>query len=298
MQVDGFLLLNKPKGLSSNAALQKVKHLFAAKKAGHTGSLDPLATGMLPICFGEATKFSQFLLDADKSYITTGLLGIKTSTADAEGEVIARKEHFDITQEAMLEAIERFKGQTQQKPSMYSALKHKGRPLYEYARAGVEIERQARSIQVERLILKAFDGQTFELQVTCSKGTYIRNLVEDIGDVLGVGAHVLELHRSYTAGLEHFEMQSLEQLQEMSESERQSCLLPVDSVVVHLPKIILQDADVIDLMQGKSLSNVSDASEGQIFRLYDLQEQFLGIAEQLSENSLKPKRLINTAVCR
>ena len=217
--VNGILLINKPQGLTSNAVLQQAKRLFHAQKAGHTGSLDPLATGMLPLCFGEATKFSQYLLDADKCYETTGLLGIKTNTADAMGDVIARVDDFTISIAQLQSVLDTFLGTIKQVPSMFSALKHQGKPLYKFARDGIEIERQAREITIHDLQLNAFDGREFKLTVSCSKGTYIRNLVEDIGNRLSVGAHVTQLHRVYTAGLASEPMFSLDELAEKSSEE-------------------------------------------------------------------------------
>src|SRR3989338_3654622 len=196
----GLILLNKHQDISSHSAMYKVKRLFQAEKAGHTGSLDPLATGMLPICLGEATKFSQYLLDADKSYQATGLLGSQTDTADSTGKVIACTESFSVTLGQLQQALEQFKGEVVQTTSMYSALKFQGRPLYEYARQGIAVDVKARNIAIHDLQLLAFDGQSFTIRVSCSKGTYIRNLVEDIGLALGVGAHLTQLHRLYTAG--------------------------------------------------------------------------------------------------
>ena len=194
-KVDGVLILDKPRGMSSNAALQKVRWLLNAEKAGHTGSLDPLATGVLPLCFGEATKFSQYLLDADKGYETVMQLGVTTTTGDAEGEVVEQRP-VEVGEAQLLEALEGFRGAISQIPPMYSALKRDGQPLYKLARAGEVVEREARSVTIARLELAAFEGDRPRLQVACSKGTYIRTLVEDIGQVLGCGAHVAELRRT------------------------------------------------------------------------------------------------------
>ena len=187
--VNGMLLLNKSKDFSSNQALQAVKRLYGARKAGHTGSLDPLATGMLPICFGEATKFSQYQLTADKCYRVTGLLGIETDTADATGKVTQIKDTFEIEQDMLLQVLQEFQGTITQVPSIYSALKYQGKPLYHYARAGIDVPRTARNISIHALKLNFFDGKRINLTVICSKGTYIRNLIEDIGRCLQVGAH-------------------------------------------------------------------------------------------------------------
>ena len=290
--VNGLLLVNKPRDLTSNAVLQQVKRLFRAKKAGHTGSLDPLATGMLPLCFGDATKFSQYLLDADKCYEVTGLLGIKTNTADAMGDEIARVDHFTITEETLLTALEAFKGPIQQLPSMFSALKHRGKPLYKYAREGIDIERNSREVFIHSLQLNAFDGRAFKLTVHCSKGTYIRNLVEDIGERLGVYAHVTELHRTYTAGLADEPMYPLDTLQNMSLEHLHQCLLPVERAVEYLPRLLLDDDAVFALRQGKTVpaTFVSDSAQG--VRLYDKNNQFIGLGEWESSGILKVKRLI------
>jgi tRNA pseudouridine55 synthase len=193
--VNGILLLDKPAGLTSNAALQAVKRLYRARKAGHTGSLDPLATGLLPICFGEATKISGFLLDADKHYRVQCRLGVRTNTGDAEGEVLEQRPVEGITEAALRKVIEGFIGDIEQIPPMYSALKHKGERLYNLARQGVEVEREARTVTIHALELLDFGGDTAELRVHCSKGTYVRTLVEDIGALLGCGAHVSGLRR-------------------------------------------------------------------------------------------------------
>ncbi len=290
--IDGMILVNKPMGLTSNAVLQQVKNLFCAKKAGHTGSLDPLATGMLPICFGEATKFSQYLLDADKCYEVTGLLGIKTNTADALGDVIARVDEFDISDQAFNDILSEFRGSIKQVPSMFSALKHQGKPLYKFAREGIEIARVARDIVIHDLQMNAFDGREFKLTVRCSKGTYIRNLVEDIGERLNVGAHVIQLHRSYTAGLEKEVMFSLDELALKSSDERLACLLPTDRAIDYMPKYVLTVELASEIRLGKPVY-INDMSDFVgLIRLYDNQQQFIGLGERESLGVLKPKRLI------
>ncbi|MFT4993975.1 MAG: tRNA pseudouridine55 synthase, partial [Paraglaciecola sp.] len=187
--IDGILLLDKPLGISSNHALQRVKRLFFAAKAGHTGALDPLATGMLPICLGEATKFSQFLLEADKTYLVTAKLGVRTTTSDADGDIVETKV-VNVSQAQLDSACEQFRGPIKQVPSMFSALKHQGKPLYFYARQGIEIDRPARDITIFSLSVSRFEGDEVDMQVHCSKGTYIRSLVDDIGQILGCGAFV------------------------------------------------------------------------------------------------------------
>lgn len=226
--INGILLLNKPRNYSSNAALQQVKKLYNAKKAGHTGSLDPLATGMLPICFGRATKSSQQFLNADKFYEVTGLLGIKTDTGDVHGQVIREVSKVNITASQLTTAINQFKGAGQQIPPMFAAIKHKGLPLYKYARRGITIERKPRAIIIHKLLMTHFDHLHFTLQVLCSKGTYIRSLIADLGDLLGVGAHVTYLHRIYTAGFANAPMFTLAELKSKSVSERHSLLLSLE----------------------------------------------------------------------
>ncbi|HAT8178362.1 TPA: tRNA pseudouridine(55) synthase TruB [Legionella pneumophila] len=294
--IDGILLINKPKGMTSNAVLQKVKHLFGAKKAGHTGSLDPLATGMLPICFGEATKICQYLLNADKCYETIGRLGIKTNTSDCTGEVIFCLENYTVSNEELIEALEKYKGKIKQIPSMFSALKHKGTPLYRFAREGIEIERKARDVLISQLKLEQFDGENFSLTVSCSKGTYIRNLVEDIGDALKVGAHMTKLHRLYTAGFENNRMYTLDELQDIPLSQRIDCLIPVDQAIYHLMPVILSDSEVVAIRQGKVVLNKTDVGEGEHLRLYNEQRQFIGIGQALIHGDIKAKRLISFAL--
>lgn len=287
--ISGVLLLNKPLGISSNKALQKAKYLFNAKKAGHTGSLDPLATGMLPICFGEATKFSQFLLDANKAYEVTGRLGIKTATSDSEGEIIARCNPCDITQAALELVIKQFIGPQKQVPSMYSALKHQGVPLYKLARAGQTVERKARDIVIHEIELLSFDLPDFRCRVQCSKGTYIRNLVEDIGETLGVGAHVAQLHRPYSEPYQTDKMYTLAELEKIDDVR--SCLLLIDSMLSHLPKIMLTQDEINDLYLGRQISR-NDLNH-PILTLYDENNVFKGVGEVMSSNIIKSKRLLS-----
>lgn len=291
--INGILLVNKPMGLTSNAVLQQVKRLFRAKKAGHTGSLDPLATGMLPICFGEATKFCQYLLDADKCYEATGLLGVKTNTADAMGDVIAQIEGFTVLPEDLQAVLAQFEGNIKQVPSMFSALKHQGTPLYKYARAGVDIERKARDVSIHHLALNQFDGQHFSITVTCSKGTYIRNLVEDIGERLAVGAHVTRLHRLYTAGLAEMPMYTMDELIDTPIEQLTSYLLPMDKAVDYLPKLSLSMDIVQALRQGKTVGNI--VAEGVIgcVRLYQNDTEFVGLGALDDVGLLKVKRLLS-----
>ncbi|BCA96914.1 tRNA pseudouridine synthase B [Legionella antarctica] len=290
--INGILLLNKPEGITSNAALQKAKRLFGAKKAGHTGSLDPLATGMLPVCFGEATKICQYLLDADKCYEATGLLGIKTNTSDSTGEIMSQVDSFCISEEQINKILAKYQGHIRQVPSMFSALKHNGTPLYRYARKGIEIERQAREVLISQLQLEEFDGKHFSLTVTCSKGTYIRNLVEDIGDELNVGAHVTRLHRLYTSGFEQMPMYTLDQIQEMSLAQKLDCLIPMDRAVDYLTMIILSEDEVFTIRQGKVIANKMNVEVADCVRLYNEASQFIGLGERQTNGDIKAKRLL------
>ncbi len=290
--INGILLLNKSQGLTSNALLQRVKHLYRAKKAGHTGSLDPLATGMLPICFGEATKLSQYLLDADKCYEAQGLLGITTNTADAMGEIINNTASFNITQTELENAFKHFKGKIKQIPSMFSALKHKGTPLYKYAREGITIEREAREITIHVLELVGFDGKEFDIKVVCTKGTYIRNLIEDIGNHLGVGAHVTKLHRLYTAGFANEPTYTLEALENKTEQELLDCLLPIDRAINYLPSLTLLADEILALRQGKTLAKASiELEQDNLVRLYNEIGHFVGLGK-LNESKLSVQRLL------
>lgn len=243
--VHGILLLDKPTGLTSNDVLQKVKRIYNAAKAGHTGALDPLATGMLPICLGEATKFSQYLLEADKRYEVTAKLGERTNTSDSDGEVVSTRP-VNVAVGTLIEALDQFRGPIMQVPSMYSALKHNGRPLYEYAREGIEIEREARPITIFELKLLGFEGDEVKLEVHCSKGTYIRSLVDDLGEVLGCGAHVTQLRRTQVASYPYERMLTLEQLECIFEQAKAESvppreqldplLLPMDTAVASCPR--------------------------------------------------------------
>ncbi|MBC7732242.1 MAG: tRNA pseudouridine(55) synthase TruB [Bacteriovorax sp.] len=247
--VHGVLLLDKPIGLSSNDALQKAKRLFRAEKAGHTGTLDPLATGLLPLCFGAATKFSQISLDADKRYLATLKLGVTTTTADAEGAVLARRE-VDVTRAQMEAACAQFTGPILQVPPMHSALKRDGKPLYEYARAGIDVEREARAVTIHHIVVVAGQDDAWTLDVSCSKGTYIRTLAEDIGKVLGCGAHLSALRRTASGALTLAGAHTLEQLASMSEAERDTRLMPADALVADWPVVRLGTEDAGRFLSG------------------------------------------------
>lgn len=290
--INGILLVNKSTGLTSNAVLQQAKRLFSANKAGHTGSLDPLATGMLPVCFGEATKFCQYLLDADKCYEVTGLFGVKTNTGDSMGEVIASHDNFTISSDELNSVLAQFSGPIQQVPPMFSALKHQGQPLYKFARAGIDIERTAREVFIRKLQLNQFDGQFLSLTVTCSKGTYIRNLIEDIAERLGTFAHVTRLHRLYTAGFDSEPMFTLEELKSQAIEELMPHLLPPERAIHYLPKLILTSESVHALRQGKTLANVNTTEFGCV-RLYDQNRQFVGLGDLQDSGLLKVRRLMH-----
>lgn len=292
--IDGVLLLDKPLGLSSNQALQQVKRFYQAAKAGHTGSLDPLATGLLPICLGEATKFSHFLLDADKSYRALIHLGSTTTTGDAEGEVLSRAD-VNITEDKLRSALKSFIGRLEQVPPMYSALKHQGKALYEYARDGIDIPRPARQITIFNIELKRFEqgSHQFEIDVVCSKGTYIRTLAEDIGKALGCGAHLAGLRRLTTA---HFKLEdafTIEQLEKMSADKRDNILLRPDASVIDLPIVELDADSAYYLLQGQSVWKSGINIVG-LFRLYKEGGQFLGLGELDEEGKVAPKRLLVT----
>ena len=251
-RIDGVLLLDKPSGLSSNGALQRAKRLYRAEKAGHTGTLDPLASGLLPICFGEATKFAQALLDADKAYVAVLHLGVTTETGDADGEVLAT--HPVAVTRADIEAmLPRFAGHIAQVPPRHSALKHQGRKFYEYARRGIEIPRVARTVKIGSIDLVSWRSPALELAIRCSKGTYIRTLAEDIGAALGCGAHLAGLRRTATGGLELADALTLETLGAASEARRDALLRPVDILVAALPRLDLRSVDAIRLGQGQTL---------------------------------------------
>lgn len=293
--IKGVLLLDKSEGLSSNAALQKARGLYQAEKAGHTGVLDPLATGLLPVCFGEATKFAQYLLDADKAYTATLKLGEASSTGDAEGEII-QAARADISLQEFQTACTALTGKIRQVPPMFSALKHEGKPLYEYARKGITIERKARDIEIYSIDIKEFAAPKAVIDVRCSKGTYIRTLSEDIAKHIGTFAHLTALRRTETAGFTIAQTHTLEKLAGLSEAERNALLLPCDALVQHLPKLELNDraADMLQLGQRPQFNE--DIADQTPIRIYHRNGEFIGLAEYQKEiGRLKPLRLMNTA---
>ncbi|WP_338558633.1 tRNA pseudouridine(55) synthase TruB [Erwinia sp. E_sp_B04_7] len=299
--VHGVLLLDKPQGLSSNDALQKVKRLFTANRAGHTGALDPLATGMLPICLGEATKFSQYLLDSDKRYRVIARLGQRTDTSDADGAVISERP-VTFTQEQLDSALESFRGETQQVPSMYSALKYQGRKLYEYAREGIEVPREARSITVYELKFIRWEGNELELEIHCSKGTYIRTITDDLGEMLGCGAHVTYLRRLQVATYPIASMVTLEQLNALSEeafrSERtpaellDALLMPMDSPAAAYPVVNLLPAVAAYFRQGMPVQAANAPSSGLVRVTEGDENKFIGMAEIADDGRVAPRRLV------
>ena len=264
--VHGVLLLDKPLGLSSNDALQKAKRLYRAEKAGHTGTLDPLATGLLPLCFGAATKFSQISLDADKRYLATLKLGITTRTADAEGEVLLTRE-VSVTREQVEQACARFSGPISQVPPMHSALKRDGKPLYEYARAGIEVEREARLVTIHRIDILGGQDDVWTLDVRCSKGTYIRTLAEDIGAALGCGAHLSGLRRTGSGPLTLEAAFTLEQLAAMTEDQRDAALQATDMLLADWPVVRLDSEDAGRFLSGvrRRISSLADAPAVRVY---------------------------------
>jgi len=292
--VDGIFLLDKPLGLSSNAALQNVKHLYNAEKAGHTGSLDPLATGLLPICLGEATKLSAYLLDADKRYQARVRLGQRTSTGDAEGEVVQTSDPSAVSREQLEAAIPRFLGTITQIPPMYSAIKLEGRPLYTLARAGIEVERQPRQVRISQLRLLHFDGLHFDFEVACSKGTYVRTLAEDWAAAVGQQAHLAALRRT---GLEPFDggaMIGLEQLQQAEPgAPRDGLLLPPGTALRGWPQLTVDEVLAHRLSRGQTL--LMEAGPAGLKAVFDQRQRLLGIAESDGAGHLIPRRWMNHA---
>ena len=296
--VDGILLLDKPLGRSSNAALQKVRYLFNAKKAGHTGSLDPLATGVLPICFGQASKVTSFLLDSDKRYRCTAQLGITTTTGDKEGEELEVKEVTSFNKDDIENVLKDYRGAIEQIPPMHSALKHNGQPLYKLARQGIEIERKVRHVNIHELTLIDFNEDSITLDVHCSKGTYIRTLAQDIGDSLGFGAHLSMLRRTEVSPFDCTRLHSIEDIEAIkNEKDLNQLLLPIDSALLEFPALTLNDDDVGLIRNGIKITR-KDIPKSDKIRLYSTKNQFLGIGEysesDTGESILKPKRLMNT----
>ncbi|MFT6918505.1 MAG: tRNA pseudouridine55 synthase [Cognaticolwellia sp.] len=301
--INGVLLLDKPYDMSSNNALQRVKHIYFAQKAGHTGALDPLATGMLPICLGEGTKFSQFLLDTDKTYQVTAKLGVRTTTSDADGEVVSEKS-VDVSAEQLAIALDSFRGTTQQIPSMYSALKYQGQPLYKYAREGIEVPRESRDIRVFRLDLLRFEGDEVDLDIHVSKGTYIRTIIDDLGELLGCGAHVAHLRRSAVGNYPTEKMVTIKTLetllaQAVAEDVPPSVylddlLLPMTTACDGIPAVFVDDMSANFLRHGNPVQCSNAPANGlvQVFIGDDVDTgEFIGVGEIDDDGLVNPKRI-------
>lgn len=297
LPIDGVLLLDKPKGMSSNYALQKARRLYQAQKAGHTGTLDPMATGLLPVCFGEATKFSSHLLEADKVYRARIKFGQVTDTGDAEGTVIREREIPELAQAELDAVLDRFRGEIDQVPPMYSALKHQGRPLYELARQGIEIERAVRRVTIYNMALLARHSDGIEIEVAVSKGTYIRSLAEDIGEALGCGAHLTALRRLKTGPFTGDAMLDFERLEALADQQaREGVLLPVDILLDHLPRLDITAEMARMILRGQQAETTTGSLEvDSLARVYQGQ-QLLGLVRIAAEGVIAPRRLLSSAV--
>jgi tRNA pseudouridine55 synthase len=291
-KVDGVLLLDKPEGITSNLALQKARRAFNAEKAGHTGTLDPFATGLLPLCLGEATKFSQFLLDADKTYLAVAQLGVRTTTADPEGDVIETRP-VSVTESRIETVLEGFVGEQDQLPPMYSALKRDGKPLYEYARQGIELERQPRRVTVHDIEFIELVGDQLMFRVHSGKGLYVRTLAEDIGAALGCGAYLLTLRRETVGPFDIDDSITLAALDAMAPEDRDVELLPPDCLVDDLPRLDLDVDSAWQICHGQSVWRAG-LRIGDLLRLYDADNRFIGVAEVDIEGKVAPKRLLAT----
>ncbi|MEE4410653.1 tRNA pseudouridine(55) synthase TruB [Serratia plymuthica] len=299
--IHGVLLLDKPQGLSSNDALQKVKRLYNANRAGHTGALDPLATGMLPICLGEATKFSQFLLDSDKRYRVIARLGQRTDTSDADGQIVQERP-VNFTQAQLDAALDSFRGDIKQVPSMYSALKYQGKKLYEYARQGIEVPREARSITVYELQFIRWEGDELELEIHCSKGTYIRTITDDLGELLGCGAHVIYLRRLQVATYPIERMVTLEQLNALLEQAQAQdiapgelldpLLMPMDSPVENYPEVNLLPVVAGYVKQGQPVQVAGAPASGMVRMTEGEERKFIGVGDIADDGRVAPRRLV------
>ncbi len=285
-------MLDKSPGASSNAALQQAKRVYQAAKAGHAGTLDPLATGLLPILFGEATKFSSDLLEADKAYAAEIRLGVSTTTADAEGEVIAERA-VSVTPDDLAAALQQFRGSILQTPPIYSALKHAGKPLYAYARAGIAIEREPRRVTIHALELQWFEGERLAVSVTCSKGTYIRSIAHDLGELLGCGAHLAALRRTAAGRFGLDCAHTLASLEAMPAAERDECLLPVDALLQNLPEVRLEAAQQARFVQGQAVP--WDGPPQPRVRVYGAGGALLGVGVGDADGTISPKRVIASA---
>ena len=298
--INGILVLDKPLGDSSNRALQVAKRIFFAAKAGHTGSLDPLATGVLPICFGEATKFSQYLLDSDKAYLSTFTLGITTASGDAEGDELSRTDASALTEADVLSALEQFRGEIEQTPSMFSALKHNGQPLYKLARQGKKVERKVRRVTIYALELKAFragEHPEVDVYVSCSKGTYIRSIAEDLGKTLSCGGHVSALRRVKAGPFTEQHQVTIEQLEALRQEDNfeqlDALLQPADLALEDMPQITLDEHSASYLLLGQPVMALQGPITGEV-KIFHESGDFLGVGEMLDDGRVAPKRLIAT----
>lgn len=294
LEISGLLLIDKPLGFSSNQALSKIKWIFSAKKAGHTGTLDPLATGLLPICFGEATKFSSHLLNSEKTYEASIKLGWKSSTGDAEGKLTESK-IISLSLEKLQKELKSFIGLSKQTPPMFSALKYNGQPLYKLAREGVKIERQEREIDISKLILLNYSKNIIKIEVTCSKGTYIRTLAEDIANKLGMEGYLTELRRTKIGKLNINEAFSIENISTLSSDKRKSCIKPTEVLVDRYPKLSLLDSEVDFIKNGQPIK-LKKKLNTEIYTLFTKSKAFIGLGEIDSNNLLKVVRLISTNI--
>jgi len=296
-QVDGILLLDKPIGITSNGALQQIKRMYFANKAGHTGSLDPLANGMLPICFGQGTRMSAFLLDADKRYLATFKLGERTNTGDAEGEVVESRPVPEFTTQQIEAVLDNFRGLISQIPPMHSAIKHQGKPLYELAHKGIEVERKPREVTIFSLEMLALNGSDMEVAVHCSKGTYVRTLAEDIGEQLGVGAHVSALRRLTVGPFDDSQpMYTMDQLTDIAEqgyNALDALLLPLDAAISDRPSVHLGADSAFYVRQGQPVMVPRAPTEGLV-RIYEDESDFIGVGEVLDDGRIGPRRLVHS----
>ncbi|SCZ49405.1 tRNA pseudouridine(55) synthase TruB [Thiohalomonas denitrificans] len=296
-KISGILLLDKPVGLTSNAALQEVKRLYKADKAGHTGNLDPLASGLLPVCFGEATKLSAFLLDSDKVYIGVCKLGERTASGDAEAEVFERRPTDGVTSARVEEVLEGFRGAIQQIPPMHSAIKRQGQPLYKLAHQGIEVEREPRSVHIHELRMLRLEGDELEIYVHCSKGTYIRTLAEDIGEALGCGAHLSQLRRTAVGPFTEGGMVTMEALEEKGRQgfdALDDLLLPMEEALSGWPAVALTDTSAFYVRQGQPVLVPQAPTVGWV-RLFGPEQEFLGVGHVLDDGRIAPKRLVRAS---
>ena len=291
LDINGLLLIDKPLGFSSNQTVSKIKSLFSPKKAGHTGTLDPMATGLLPVCLGEATKFSSYLLNADKTYESLIRLGYKSSTGDSEGQIIKQNINKIPSLATIKKVLQKFKGQIDQLPPMYSALKHKGKPLYLYARDGVDISRPKRKVTIYEIEILDFQEDKLRLKIKCSKGTYIRTLAEDIGEQLNVGAYLLELVRTNIGHLNIKKTLKVEQIEQMKDEDRLKILFPIENLLANYKKIILKINEANAIKNGRIVKNKKKMPG--YYRIFDSDAKFLGLGEFDEAKNLKAKRLIS-----